>query len=363
MIEIRHLKKAFPDSTPLRDVNAEIRDGDVIAVIGPSGTGKSTLLRCINLLETPTEGSIRIDGEEILSPGCDVNRIRRKVGMVFQSFNLFNHLTAIENIMKPQIDLLGRNRQEAYDRGIELLGRTGLTRQALNYPDELSGGQKQRVAIARALAMDPEIILFDEPTSALDPAMTGEVQDVIRSLARAGKTMMIVTHEMSFARSISGRVFYMDEGEIYEEGTPEQIFTSPQRELTRRFIGRIRVLEIEINGSSYDFPGVCRKIEEYCRNNRLQPKTALRSQLVFEELVQQILIPALAEPRIRFRMEHSEADGSTVLTAEYAGEAIDPERTGNSLSMDLIRSAVTGFCCEAAEEEGFPNRIRMQLRP
>ena len=220
--------------------------------------------------------------------------------MVFQSFHLFGLLTAIESIMKPQLDLLGRNRQEAYDRGIELLKRVGLGHAALRYPNQMSGGQQQRVAIARALAMDPEIILFDEPTSALDPAMIGEVVAVIRDLAQAGKTMMIVTHEMNLARSISNRVFYMDQGEIYEEGTPEQIFTNPRRELTRRFIHRLKVLEIRIEQSSCDLPDAYSEIARYCSKNQIPPKTALRIQQVFEELVQQILIMELGKRQISF---------------------------------------------------------------
>ena len=362
MIEIRHLKKEYPMATPLRDVNTDIRDGDVIAVIGPSGTGKSTLLRCINLLETPTSGSIRIDGEEILEPGCDVNRIRRKLGMVFQSFNLFGHLTAIENIMRPQIDLLGRDRQEAYDRGMELLQRVGLARSALKYPDQMSGGQKQRVAIARAVAMDPEIILFDEPTSALDPAMIGEVQAVIRDLARAGKTMMIVTHEMGFARSISNRVFYMDNGEIYEDGTPEQIFTNPQKELTRRFIHKLKVLEIEIEESSFDFPGAFSQIADYCGRNQIPPKTALRIQLVFEELVQQILLPKPGEMKLRFRTEYSEADESAEIIVEYSGEGLSPETDENPLSLALLKNAVSDLHSEPAQDAVLKNRLCMRIR-
>lgn len=362
MIEIRHLRKEYPTITPLRDVNTDIRDGDVIAVIGPSGTGKSTLLRCINLLESPTSGSIRIDGEEILDPGCDVNLIRRKLGMVFQSFNLFGHLTAIENIMKPQMDLLGRSKQEAYDRAIELLRKVGLVQASLHYPDELSGGQKQRIAIARALAMDPEIILFDEPTSALDPAMIGEVQAVIRDLARAGKTMMIVTHEMNFARSISNRVFYMDNGEIYEEGTPEQIFTNPQKELTRRFIYKLKVLEIEIEDASFDVPGAYSEIALYCSKNQIPPKTGLRIQLIFEELVQQILIPKLKETQIRFRSEYSEADESAEIIVEYSGESFDPEAGENHLPLTLIRNAASDLRSETVQDAVLNKRIRMRIR-
>ena len=212
MIKIEHLRKEYPNITPLQDVSTVINNGDVISVIGPSGTGKSTLLRCINLLEKPTSGKIWVDGLEITDPKCDITRVRQKMGMVFQSFNLFGHKTVIENIMMAPMRLLGKTRQEAYDTGKQLLRKVGLAEKALNYPHELSGGQKQRIAIARTLAMDPDMILLDEPTSALDPTMVGEVQAVIRDLAQTGKTMMIVTHEMNFARAISNRVFYMDDG-------------------------------------------------------------------------------------------------------------------------------------------------------
>ena len=363
MIEIRHLRKEYPNDTPLQDVNTDIRDGDVIAVIGPSGTGKSTLLRCINLLETPTSGSIRINGEEILDPECDVNLIRRKVGMVFQSFNLFGHLTAIENIMRPQMDLLGRTVQEAYDRSIELLKSVGLVRSAFNYPDELSGGQQQRIAIARTLAMDPEVILFDEPTSALDPTMIGEVQAVIRDLARAGKTMMIVTHEMNFARTISNRVFYMDQGEIHEEGTPEQIFTNPQKELTRRFIKRLKVLEIEIETSSCDLPGAYSEIDLYCSKNQVPPKTALHIRQIFEELVQQILILELNKQQICFKVEYSDADESAKIIVEYDGESFDPDRVENQLALTLVQNAVSDLHKETMQDGVPANRIIMHLRP
>ena len=228
MIELVHLEKKYGNATPLADVNAVINDGDVISIIGPSGTGKSTLIRCIDMLERPTGGKIILDGEDICAPGYDVTKARRKMGMVFQSFNLFGHLNVIENIMQAQMDILSRSKNEAYETGMELLRRVGLANKETNYPDELSGGQKQRVAIARTLAMDPEVILFDEPTSALDPTMVGEVQSVIRDLTSTGKTMLIVTHEINFARAICSRVFYMDQGGIYEEGAPSRYSTTPK---------------------------------------------------------------------------------------------------------------------------------------
>ncbi len=236
LIRVEHLKKQYPNVTPLEDITTDINKGDVISIIGPSGTGKSTFLRCLNLLETPTSGTITVSGTVITDKKCDVSKVRQKMGMVFQSFNLFSNLSIIENIMAAPVKLLGLSRQDAYNEGMTLLKRVGLEEKALNLPEELSGGQKQRVAIARAIAMKPDIILFDEPTSALDPTMIGEVLAVIKALADEGMTMMIVTHEMQFAKAVSNRVFYMDDGGIYEEGTPEKIFETPQREKTRRFV-------------------------------------------------------------------------------------------------------------------------------
>ena len=236
LIRVEHLKKQYPNVTPIEDITTDINKGDVISIIGPSGTGKSTFLRCLNLLETPTSGTITVSGTVITDKKCDVSKVRQKMGMVFQSFNLFSNLSIIENIMAAPVKLLGLSRQDAYNEGMTLLKRVGLEEKALNLPEELSGGQKQRVDIARAIAMKPDIILFDEPTSALDPTMIGEVLAVIKALADEGMTMMIVTHELQFAKAVSNRVFYMDDGGIYEEGTPEKIFETPQREKTRRFV-------------------------------------------------------------------------------------------------------------------------------
>ena len=217
LIEVEHLRKEYPNATPLKDVNAHVDRGEVISVIGPSGTGKSTFLRCLNRLETPTSGRILVDGVDMCDPATDLDAMRRRMGMVFQGFNLFEHLLVAENIMLGPVRLLGMGRQEAYGRALELLAQVGLKDKALSYPRELSGGQKQRVAIARGLAMDPDILLFDEPTSALDPTMVSEVLSVMKGLASRGLTMLVVTHEMRFARDVSNRVFYMDRGELWEE--------------------------------------------------------------------------------------------------------------------------------------------------
>jgi len=220
MIRTLNLSKHFGDLVVLKNITATIRKGEVISIIGPSGAGKSTFLRCLNLLETPTGGEIYIDEIPILAKKTDVPRIRQRMGMVFQSFNLYNHLTVLENLTIGPVKLLGKKQDEASKKAIELLRMVGLAEKAGNYPAELSGGQKQRAAIARCMAMDPEILLFDEPTSALDPTMVSEVLSVIRRLSKEGMTMVIVTHEMEFARNISTRIFYMDECGIYEEGPP-----------------------------------------------------------------------------------------------------------------------------------------------
>ena len=362
MIKIEHLKKEYPGVTPLKDVSVEIHDGDVISVIGPSGTGKTTLLRCINQMEKPTAGRVWVDGVEITDKKCDINKVRQKMGMVFQNFNLFGHLTVIENIMLSPVDLLGKSRQEAYDEGMRLLRMVGLAEKALSYPDELSGGQKQRIAIARTLAMDPDIILFDEPTSALDPTMVGEVQAVIRDLSKTGKTLMIVTHEMSFARVISNRVFYLDEGGIYEEGSPEQIFDHPLRENTRRFIHKLKVLELGIESRDYDFLGMAGEIDRYCVKNQVPARLAHYIHLAFEELVQQILVPALEDPKIQAVIEYSEADESAVWTVRYNGRAFDVTAAGDELSLKVLRSAVSEMAYAWDENEACPNRVTLRIR-
>jgi len=340
MISIRHLKKVYPNVTPLLDVNAEIRRGEVISIIGPSGTGKSTLLRCINRLEKPTSGEIIIDGKSITSPDANVPLIRRKMGMVFQSFNLFNHLSVIENIMVAQVDLLHRTKKEAYDKGMELLRMVGLADKADNLPEELSGGQKQRVAIARTLAMDPEIVLFDEPTSALDPTMVGEVLTVIRNLAKQGQTMLIVTHEMKFAKDISTRVIYMDEGIIYEEGTSEQIFNNPKREKTRQFIKRLKVFDEHLISGNVDFIGIMNRFTIFAEKNQINKRTVRNLGFVFDEMLMLGLLPKLpAGVDVHLTAEYSEEENRAEIRIEYAGAQVDLLEGCDGISKHLIEMA------------------------
>ena len=241
LIQVRDLRKRFDSGavTALDGVSLEIRRGEVAVIIGPSGSGKSTLLRCLNLLERPTGGSIRFDGEELTGPGVDIDRHRQKMGMVFQHFNLFPHMTVLENMTLAPVRLKKKSRGEAENQALSLLDRVGLLDRADAYPGQLSGGQKQRIAIVRALCMDPEVMLFDEPTSALDPEMVGEVLDVMRDLAREGMTMVVVTHEMGFAREVGSRVIFMDGGAILEENAPAELFANPRCQRLRSFLAKV----------------------------------------------------------------------------------------------------------------------------
>ena len=239
MISVKNLKKSFQGTEVLKGINVEIDKGDVICVIGPSGSGKSTFLRCLNLLEQPSEGHIIFEGDDLMNKKVDLNAHRQKMGMVFQQFNLFPHMTIMDNLTCAPVMLKKATKAEAEKKAMELLSRVGLADRSGSYPNQLSGGQKQRVAIVRALCMEPDVMLFDEPTSALDPEMVGEVLDVMKELAKDGMTMVVVTHEMGFAREVSNRVLFLDDGVIAEEGTPDQIFGNPQSERLKSFLAKV----------------------------------------------------------------------------------------------------------------------------
>ena len=239
MIKVENLYKNYGKLEVLKNISTEVKKGDIIAIIGPSGSGKSTFLRCLNKLEEPTAGHIYIDNKDLMGVDTDINKIREKVGMVFQHFNLFPHKTVLENLTLSPMKIKGYSQTEAENKALVLLEKVGLKDKAAVYPNQLSGGQKQRIAIARALAMEPEIMLFDEPTSALDPEMIKEVLDVMRDLAKEGMTMLIVTHEMGFAKNVANRVFFMDRGNILEDTTPIELFENPKHERTKEFLDKV----------------------------------------------------------------------------------------------------------------------------
>ena len=339
LLRIEHLQKSYGSFDVLRDINVDIHRGEVISIIGPSGTGKSTFLRCLNLLEQPTGGSIIVDGEDILAKGYPVNRLRQKMGMVFQSFNLFEHKTVLENVIFAPCQLRHVPEEEARKEGLALLRKVGLAEKADVYPSSLSGGQKQRVAIARALAMKPDVILFDEPTSALDPTMVGEVLSVIRQLAKEGMTMLIVTHEMKFAHDVSTRIFFMYDGYIHEDGSPEQIFEQPVHSATKAFIQRIRKEVFEIDGPDFDFLGMHSAMAAFCHKYGIAEK-----QETAERLTDQMLDDVMAQHRpITVRITHSEQSGITALDFMV-------ERMTATPLTDAQRTALSAACRQVIEE-------------
>ena len=358
MISIKHLSKSFnnPDGsvlTVLKDVNCDIDKGEVISIIGPSGTGKSTLLRALNMLEPPTGGEILVDGENIMAKGYKLDKMRRKMGMVFQNFNLFDHLTVLENITYAPVKLLKMPVEDAKAEGMDLLQKVGMAQKADVYPESLSGGQKQRVAIARALAMHPEVILFDEPTSALDPTMVGEVLSVIRQLAKEGMTMLIVTHEMRFARDVSTRIFFMNEGVIYEDGTPEQIFEHPVRSATKAFVNRIQKLVYEIDSEQFDYLQIHTGLNQFCLKYNLsdlaESAYAIIKEMLFEHL--HGIRP------LTFRITHAELSGETAL--DFMAEGVTESPLPDNDAVKSLRSRVKDIV-EEPTTRGF--RVKVIIR-
>jgi ABC-type polar amino acid transport system ATPase subunit len=357
MITVSHLSKTFhnPDGTHLtvlKDINCEINAGEVVSIIGPSGTGKSTFLRALNLLDPPTGGSIIFDGEDILAKGYPVHKMRQKMGMVFQSFNLFDHMTVLENVIYAPCKIRKVPLAAAREEGLALLRKVGLAEKAEVYPSSLSGGQKQRVAIARCLAMHPDVILFDEPTSALDPTMVGEVLSVIRQLAKEGMTMLIVTHEMKFARDVSTRIFFMYDGYIHEDGTPKQIFENPHRSATKAFVQRIRKDVFEVDGNDFDFLDMESRIRQFCIKYNIAAKSDAAVNLCHKMLTEVMdnYIP------MTVRITHSELSGETALDFMVEGLETSPLKADNP-ALEEIRSL-----CREIVEEPTSRGYRVKLR-
>lgn len=364
MITIHHLSKTFSDKatplTVLRDVNCEINKGDVISIIGPSGTGKSTFLRCINGLEKATSGQILIDGVDVLDKNTDLAKVRRKMGMVFQNFNLFNHLTVLDNLTVGPVRLLGMSKAEAREQGIKLLQMVGLADKADSMPTELSGGQKQRVAIARCLSMKPEIILFDEPTSALDPTMVGEVLSVIRQLAQQGMTMLIVTHEMKFARDVSTRIFFMYDGIIYEDDTPEVIFTKPTKPATTAFINKICGIEFPIPNRNYDSVALRSALDQFCSKYAIDAETAGKTKTVVSEMLTHVL--PLDKP-LTLNVDYSEKKERVYLSF-YQSDAATPVLAPASVSTAFAQR-VEPYCATIHDDPDLDldrRMLRLKIR-
>jgi polar amino acid transport system ATP-binding protein len=361
VIKIDQLNKSFGALHVLNNVSTEIHKGDVVSIIGPSGCGKSTFLRCLNLLEQPDSGRVLVDGQDVLAKGADIASIRQKMNMVFQSFNLFSHLTVLENLTLGPVRLKGASPAAARSKGMDLLRLVGLAEKSGHFPDELSGGQKQRVAIARCLAMDPEVILFDEPTSALDPTMVREVLSVIRKLAKEGMTMLIVTHEMDFARDVSNRVFYMDAGGIHEDGSPEQIFANPQKAKTRAFINRTRSLHFTIRSADFDFYGMNAEIEAFCEKQILSKRLRQNLLLLVEELLQ-VHRPRLLHGELSITIEYSERLNRLDVLCTQEGPDQHPlqgDHLPDDIGVTIIRSLVESV--EYAHADG-QTRLTLQVR-
>ena len=343
IIRISGMKKSYGSFDVLRDMNLDVHKGEVISIIGPSGTGKSTFLRCLNLLEQPTSGSIFIDGEDILKPDANVPLLRRRMGMVFQSFNLFNGMSVLDNLCLAPMLLLGKSREDAEKRALELLQMVGMAERAEALPDQLSGGQKQRIAIARALAMDPEILLFDEPTSALDPTMVNEVLGVMTRLARQGMTMLVVTHEMRFARQVSSRVLFFADGVVYEDGTPDQLFDNPQRERTKQFIQQTHETTFIIESEYFDWFAMMSQMEQFCQQYNLSRQRTTNVLHVVDESLAILSSGGKAiQPDTVLTLSYSEKDDSLQLSIN-SQQAIGSDAF-NTDNDDLAVTILRNYC-------------------
>ena len=330
VIEVHGLKKSFGNLEVLRGIDLTVEEGERIAIIGGSGCGKSVFLRCIELLETPNAGKIFIDGQEITAQGVNIDKIRRSMGMVWQRFNLFTHMNVMENLTVAPIKLLGMTEDAAREKALSLLAQVGLTSKAEAYPEFLSGGQQQRIAICRSLMMNPKVILFDEPTSALDPTMVGEVLAVIRMLAKQNLTMIIVTHEMNFAREVASRILFFADGEIYEQGTPAEIFDAPKRPKTVAFIHKQKYFSYEISERQFDLMKMQGGIQTFAEKYGLSARRTNRLQLGCEELIYEMLAHACDgdgdgdDIKISIDITYSEVDNSVEIKFTCAGKNYNP---------------------------------------
>ena len=360
MIKIEHLEKRFKDGCPIKDLSLTINDGEVVCIIGPSGTGKSTLLNCLNLLIKPTGGKIFVDDVEITAEDFKPEVVRRKISTVFQSFNLFNHLTVLENLVIPQVDILKISKKQAEEKALISLEKVGIIKQINKYPDELSGGQKQRVAIARALVMNAEVILFDEPTSSLDPIMIKEVENVIKALGQEGKTMIIVTHDMNFAENIATRVVYLDQGGVYEDGTTEQIFHHQKRARTKAFIESLTVLKISVH-SNYDIDSMNQQVEQFIVKNKLSKRCSDSMRIIFDELFIKLLLQHSNDPHVRFILSYNSNKDTIFVNVKYGGDENNVLKKKSESSL-RIKEIVKNIKYETIHEKQYNNCITCETK-
>ena len=366
VIEVRGLKKSFGSLEVLRGIDLTVAAGERIAIIGGSGCGKSVFLRCVEMLDVPDAGQVFVDGEEITAPNVDIDRVRRKVGMVWQKFNLFTHMNVMDNLTVAPVKLLGLSRDEARQKASELLSQVGLTSKAEAFPEFLSGGQQQRIAICRSLMMNPKVILFDEPTSALDPTMVGEVLAVIRMLAKQSLTMIIVTHEMKFARDVATRVLFFADGVIYEQGTPAEIFDAPKLPKTVAFIHKQKYFSREILSRDFDLMELQGGIQTFAEKYGLSLRRTNRLQLCCEELIYEMLANSCEGDAVDISLDvtYSEADNSVAIKFSCAGRQHNPldkdfdELDEENLGATILRGLAKNY---SHEYDGGVTRINFNL--
>ena len=357
ILRIESLCKRIGTVDVLNGIDCEVREGEILSVIGPSGCGKSTFLRCLNGLERPDSGRVLVDGEDIFAPEADLPSIRSKVGMVFQELNIFPHLSVLDNVMLGPLKIRRTPREEAERKAVELLRMVGLGDQLDTMPDNLSGGQKQRVEIARCLSMDPEVILFDEATSSLDPTSKSEVLSVVRDLAKQGRTMLIVTHELQFARDISTRVLFMHRGRIEEEGTPEQIFDHPRQALTQVFVHNLRSLVFDIDTPDYDLYKLNAQIEWFCQRNTLG-RRYVSLELIVEEMLTKMM-PFTGPIRICIHCKEM----SRAVSIEMEQEAFSGPIVGREGTDEISLMLLQGLCSSITEEQrGSTRVVRLEMK-
>ncbi len=362
MIQAENLQMRFNDREVFRGLNLTINDGEVVGIIGSSGSGKSMLLRCLVMLQKPTGGKIYLDGTDITGNNADITEARKKIGIIFQNFNLFQHMSVVENVMSGQVHLQGVSKEDAFAESMRLLKMVGLMDKAYAYPSRISGGQQQRAAIARTLAMKPQIILLDEPTSALDPLMRGEVESVIRMMASEGHTMVIATHEMELVRQICNRVLFLDEGVIYEEGTPEKIFDNPERTRTRRFVRALKVLEFDVESKDFDFIGASTTISDYTYRNGISFVLQERLQSIMEELFQMIIIQPRENNKMHASFEYNRSDASISGIVRFSGPPMDSDDPLYFFSWPIIKMRASKVEIREVTAGDYTNEIRILLR-